>query len=129
MTTALVTDNDILQTLRNVVDNATPAMVFGTPISQDGVIVLPAAKVSSSGGGAGNSTAPAQSGQKTGGTGRGIGQSAKALGVFVIKDGKVSWRPAIDVNKVILGGQIIAVAALLFARALIKQRRAGGRDV
>jgi hypothetical protein len=40
----------------------------------------------------------------------------------VIRDNDVQWRPAIDVNKVILGGQVIAVAALLLARAVVKSR-------
>ena len=50
--------------------------------------------------------------------------SAKPLGVFVLRDGKVGWRPAIDVNKVIIGGQVVAVTGLLVARALIKARSA-----
>jgi len=58
-----------------------------------------------------------------GGLGGGFGLMAKPLGVFVIKDGTVRWRPAIDVNKVILGGQIVAVTALLVVRAFIKARR------
>src|SRR6266545_2523264 len=33
-------------------------------------------------------------------------------------NGRGGWRPAIDVNKVILGAQIVAVIALLVARAL-----------
>ena len=48
--------------------------------------------------------------------------SAKALGVFVLRDGKVSWRPAVDVNKIIVGGQIVAVTALLVARAVLTAR-------
>jgi uncharacterized spore protein YtfJ len=98
--------------------------VFGNPIVQDGLTVLPVAKVSGGGGG-GSGTGPASEGQETGGTGGGLGLSAKPLGVFVIKNGKVSWRPAIDVNKVILGGQVVAVAALLVVRALIKARKHG----
>jgi hypothetical protein len=51
-----------------------------------------------------------------------MGTSAKPLGVFVIKDGNVGWRPAVDVNKVIVGGQIVVIAALLTIRAMIKAR-------
>jgi hypothetical protein len=50
--------------------------------------------------------------------------SAKPFGVFVVADGDVSWRPAVDVNRVILGGQLVAIAALLVLRALIKARMA-----
>jgi hypothetical protein len=60
---------------------------------------------------------------QTGGIGGGLGLSAKPLGVFVVRDGRVSWRPAIDVNRVILGSQIVAVVALLVVRSILKGRR------
>jgi uncharacterized spore protein YtfJ len=121
MTTATNSDTALMDTLREVVEGATAGRVFGTPISQDGIIVLPAAKVSGGAGG-GSGKGPAESGQEAGGIGGGVGLSAKPLGVFVIKDGKVAWRPAVDVNKIILGGQIVAVTALLAVRALRKAR-------
>jgi len=46
--------------------------------------------------------------------------SATAVGVFVLKDGKVSWHPAIDVNRIVLGGQLVAVVALLVARSVLR---------
>lgn len=112
-------ESPILDTLREVVDNTAADRVFGSPIHHDGVVMLPVAKVSGGGGG-GSGTGPAPEGQENGGTGGGFGMSAKPLGVFVIKNGKVTWRPAIDVNRVVLGGQVVAVTGLLVLRALIK---------
>jgi hypothetical protein len=34
----------------------------------------------------------------------------------------VMWRPAVDLNKVILGAQVVAVVALLTIRAVVKAR-------
>jgi uncharacterized spore protein YtfJ len=121
-----VSDAAVLETLRDVVDNA--GKVFGNPLTQDGLTVLPVAKISSGGGGGGGG-APMPDGQETSGAGAGVGVSAKPLGVFVVRDGTVKWRPALDVNRIILGGQIVAVVALLVARALVKSltRRAGPR--
>jgi hypothetical protein len=48
--------------------------------------------------------------------------SARPVGVFVVKDGKVSWRPSLDLNRVILGGQLVGLVALLALRAFIKTR-------
>ena len=62
--------------------------------------------------------------QEGSGTGGGLGMSAKPLGVFVLRDDKVSWRPAVDVNRIIMGGQIVAITALLVVRALITARAA-----
>ncbi len=115
----------VLDGIREAVDGAAAGRVFGEPIVQGNLTVLPVAKVSGGGGGGGG-TGPAVEGQETGGSGGGFGVTAKPLGVFVIKDGTVRWRPAIDVNKVILGGQLVAVTALLVVRALVKGRRRRG---
>jgi len=118
----------IFNSLREIIDTAGADKVFGPPISHNGMIVLPVATVRGGGGGGGG-TGPAGENQEAeaapGGAGGGFGLVARPLGVFVIKEGEVGWRPAIDVNKVIIGGQLVAVAALLVIRALIKKRRAG----
>jgi uncharacterized spore protein YtfJ len=118
MTQTMGTDTPVLESVREILDNAKADQVFGEPISEGGVTVLPAAKVSGGGGG-GAGTGPEDQGKGSGG---GVGLSAKALGVFVIRDGRVRWRPAVDVNKIVLGGQVVMVAALLVARALIRSR-------
>jgi uncharacterized spore protein YtfJ len=115
-------DAAVMDAIREVVDGTTAGRVFGTPITHDDLVVLPVAKVSGGAGG-GSGTGPAEEGKETGGTGGGVGLSAKPMGVFVVKDRKVKWQPAVDVNRVILGGQGIAVAALLVVRALIKARQ------
>ena len=79
--------------------------VFGDPIEQEGTIVVPVAKVGGGGGGGGDS-------EHNGGGGFGLG--AKPAGVYVIKDGQVSWRPAIDPVRV---GLLAAVALALLLRA------------
>jgi uncharacterized spore protein YtfJ len=90
------------------------------PSDQAGVVVLPAARVS---GGAGGGSGPTGDDQEPRGTGSGFGVSAKALGVFVIRaDGKVNWEPALDVNRIILAGQVIAIVGMLVGRAVIKAR-------
>src|SRR5215469_16403265 len=94
------------EAVRHALDSARVANVFGDPITQDGVTIIPVARVEGSGGGG---TGPAQDGQTRRGRGGGFGLSTKPAGVFVLKNGKVSWRPSVDVNKVIMGGQIVAV--------------------
>ena len=76
--------------------------VFGDPIEHDGVMVVPVARVG--GGGGGGSDA-----EHNGGGGFGLG--ARPVGVYVIKDGQVSWRPAIDPVRVAF--LVVAALALL----------------
>jgi len=121
-TWAASSESAVLDAVREIVGTAGAGKVFGTPITQNGMIVLPAAKVSGGIGG-GTGRRPGNGGQEGTGLGGGVGLVAKPLGVFVIKDGSVSWRPAVDVNKVILGGQIIAVVAMLTLRVFRKQHK------
>jgi uncharacterized spore protein YtfJ len=115
-------DSSFIEMLRNMADNATVRTVFGEPVTEEGVTLVPVAKVSGGAGGGGG-TGPDQKGQEAHGTGGGLGLSARPVGAYVIRDGRVSWRPAIDVNRVILGGQVVAVVALLTIRALFRRHR------
>jgi uncharacterized spore protein YtfJ len=72
-------------------DAITVKRVFGDPIESEGVTVVPAAKVGGGGGGGGDS-------DHNGGGGFGIG--ARPVGAYVIKDGEVTWKPAVDVNRI-----------------------------
>ena len=119
-------DPDVFAGLREIVGRADADRAFGTPVTQDGTIVLPVAKVGGGGGGAGGGAAPGDDKQSTG-TGGGFGMSAKALGVYVLRDGKVKWLPAVDVNKIVLGGQLVAVTALLVVRAVLQSRTTSRR--
>jgi uncharacterized spore protein YtfJ len=105
---------DVLTKVRDVM---TVRTAVGEPVMQDGVVVLPAAKIR---GGAGGGIDSADVGD--GGVGGGFGMTTTPIGAFVVKEGNVTWRPAIDVNKVILGGQIVAVVALLTIRSIVKAR-------
>jgi uncharacterized spore protein YtfJ len=104
--------------LRTVQEAMSVRRVFGEPVVRDGVTVIPVARiVGGYGGGRGS--------DKAGGTGSGLGfgLAAQPLGVFVIKEGRVRWLPTVDVNRVIFGGQLVAIVALLLVRAIVTSRR------
>lgn len=98
-------------------DALTVRATIGEPVHEDGVVIIPVARIRS---GAGGGASP--EGSKNPGKGGGFGATSTPLGAFVIKDGAVSWRPAVDVNKIILGGQIVMIVALLTIRAIVKAR-------
>lgn len=107
---------DVEKTIEQAKDAITVRRVFGEPYEKNGVTVIPAARVQ---GGAGGGSGEGPNGQGGGG-GTGFGVNAKPVGAFVVTGEDVSWRPAIDVNRAILGGQIVAILALLVARSIVR---------
>jgi len=51
------------------------------------------------------------------------GEEAEIAGVYVIDGSNVTWRPALDINRIVLGSQIFAVVALLVLRSILRARR------
>ena len=111
---------DVRETIEQAKDTMTVRRVFGDPVEKDGVTVIPAARVQ---GGAGGGGGEAPGGQGSGG-GSGFGVNAKPAGVFVISGEDVRWQPALDVTKIVVGAQVVAVAALLLAFRIIRSRSA-----
>jgi uncharacterized spore protein YtfJ len=110
------------QAVGKVLDSARAATVFGEPVIQGDVTVIPVARIQSKGGGGGGA-GPAQDGQTQRGRGGGFGLSAKPVGVFVVRHGKVSWRPSVDVNRIAMGAQIVAGVGILALRSVLRARR------
>ncbi len=86
--------------------------VYAKPYKQDGVTVIPAARVSGGAGGGGGE-GPDGVGDGSGG---GFGLIARPVGAYVIRDGDVRWKPAIDLVQ--LGA--IALLMLLAVRSIVK---------
>jgi uncharacterized spore protein YtfJ len=78
--------------------------VYGDPIEQDGVTVIPAAAIRGGAGGGGDSE---------GDGGGGFGLGGRPIGAYVIANGRVRWKPAVDVNRLLL---LAAALVYLLAR-------------
>jgi uncharacterized spore protein YtfJ len=109
---------DVQDVIAQARDTLTVKRVFGEPYEKDGVTVIPAARVQGGAGG-GSGEDPNSQGR---GSGSGFGVTARPVGAFIIRDGDLNWRPAVDVNRIILGGQVVVVVALLTVRAIVKSR-------
>jgi uncharacterized spore protein YtfJ len=97
---------DVEELINRARDAISVSKVYGEPYEEDGVTVIPAAAVRGGGGGGGDT-------EGNGGTGFGL--MASPVGAYVIKEGEVSWEPAVDPNRQILGWQLVSVFALFVA--------------
>jgi len=120
---------------RAVNDTLTVRRVFGEAYEREGLLVIPVARVwGATGSGSGSGEVGPHSetaeehvpagGQQGHGGGGGYGVHVKAVGVYVVDGSGAHWRPALDLNRVILGGQVlgaVVVSALALAWA-VKRR-------
>jgi uncharacterized spore protein YtfJ len=92
--------------------------VVGAPIERDGATVVPVVAVR--GGGGGGIGSDPGGGEGSGG---GWGATARPVGAYVLEGGHVRYEPAIDVTRIVLGGQVVAVVALLVVRRALRRRQ------
>jgi hypothetical protein len=86
--------------------------------------VVPVARIWGGGGGGTGNDQSGGSEKGRQGQGGGFGIVSRPLGVYVIREGTVSWQPAVDVTRIVLQGQVVAIVALLVVRSLVRRRRA-----
>jgi uncharacterized spore protein YtfJ len=99
-------------------DALTVRRVFGEPYERDGVTVIPAAVVR---GGAGGGSGKDEGGHQEG-EGGGFGLTARPAGAYVVKDGAVTWHPAVDVNRIVATGVLGWVAAVWLVTRAVRRR-------
>jgi uncharacterized spore protein YtfJ len=101
-------------------DAITVKRVYAEPYERDGLTVIPAAVVC---GGAGGGSGQDDKGQEGGGGG--FGMSGRPVGAYVIKDGQVSWRPAVDTNLIVAMVGMAVIAYLLNRPRMARARSVG----
>ena len=104
--------SNLQEIMQRTIAGMEPNHVFGEAIERDGALFLPVAKVTGGGGG----------GDTDGNGGGGFGLTARPAGMFVIREGGATWQPALDLNRVIIGGQVVAIVALLVLRSIFRRR-------
>jgi uncharacterized spore protein YtfJ len=101
--------------LRRATDSLEARLVYTEPYEKDGITVIAAARVSGGGGGGNGQDKNGQQGE-----GGGLGLVAKPVGAYVIKDGRLRWRPAIDVTRLVGTIGAVAIGILLAAGRIVR---------
>ena len=108
---------DFQETITTARDAITVKRVYGEPYERNGLAVIPAAALLGGGGGGGS-----EQGEHSDGGG-GFGVQARPVGAYVIRGEQVSWQPAFDLNRVVLGCQLLGLAAILLTHRRLMRRR------
>lgn len=108
-------------------DLLTVRRVYGEPIVTGDVTLIPVARVvGGSGYGDGDGQWQKDGDDETGtgsGSGGGFGVHVSPVGVYAVRGTEVTWQPAFDLNRVILGGQLVGAIALLVIARVVRRRR------
>jgi uncharacterized spore protein YtfJ len=107
---------DLKETISAARDSITVRRVYGEAYERNGVAVIPAAHVQGGAGGGGE-----REGRT--GSGGGFGVRATPAGAYVIRGDQVSWHPALDLNRAILGCQLLGLVAMLLTHRRLLRRR------
>jgi uncharacterized spore protein YtfJ len=113
-------DMNVDELLAKSRDALTVGRVFGEPIERDGVTIIPVARVAGAGGGGAGGGGKGE--DRADGSGSGYAMSVQPAGVYVVRDGQVTWQPAVNVNRIVAGGQAVAVALFLVIWAIVRAR-------
>ncbi len=112
----------ILDSIGGTRDALSVHRVFGDPHEIDGVTIIPVARIS---GGAGGGSGEGAGKDETGsGFGTGFAVQAQPVGVYMVRNGEVDWKPIIDITRLARGGQVLA-AIIAVCVALVALRRSG----
>jgi len=111
--------NQFDELLAQAKDTITVKRVYGEPYQSNGVTVIPAAALRGGfGGGEGDGSEDTPAGR-----GGGMGISARPIGVYQIKGDEVAWVPAVDISRIIVMGQVVAIVAMLVVRSVLRRRK------
>lgn len=127
-------DMDVQELLGKVAQHLSVSRAFGTAYEKDGSLVIPVALVAGGGGGGSTGSPPtdliddegiagegnAPDNDSSSGSGGGLGGLVMPVGVYVVKDERVRWVPAVNANLMIV---ITFMIIRVIARARRKSRR------
>jgi len=114
---------EVLESIKGTHDSLSVKRCYGDPLELDGVTVIPVARVSGGGGGgSGEGTDEHEAGGS--GFGTGFGLRVNPIGVYEVHGDSVVWKPSVDVNRLLKGGQVLGgiIAVCITLVRLVRSR-------
>jgi uncharacterized spore protein YtfJ len=112
-----------LESISSTKDALAVRRAFGEPYEFDGVMVIPVARVGGGAGGGGGEGTDEKSDAAGSGFGTGFGLGISPMGVYEVRGTETVWKPAVDVNRVLKGGQVLAGIVVVCTTLVLLRRR------
>jgi uncharacterized spore protein YtfJ len=113
---------EVLQSIKGTHESLSVRRAYGDPFELDGVTVIPVARVAGGGGGGGGEGMD-ENEAGGGGFGTGFGLRVNPIGVYEVRDSSVVWKPTVDVNRLLKGGQVLGgIIAVCVTLVLLVRR-------
>lgn len=106
------TPSGVYELVEKAKELMTVRQVVGESIDRGDITIVPVVAIRGGGGGGGGAGGTELEGNMGTGEGLGFGMTARPVGSYVIHDDKVRWEPAIDVTKIAVASNIVALAAI-----------------
>jgi uncharacterized spore protein YtfJ len=113
--------DEVIESIKGTRDTISVGRAYGEAYELDGVTVIPVARVSGGAGGGGGEGADEQ--QSGGGFGTGFGLHVSPVGVYEVRGSQVTWKPTVDVNRLLRGGQVLTGLVVVCITILRLTRR------
>jgi uncharacterized spore protein YtfJ len=102
--------------------------VYGDAITQDGITIIPAARIASGAGagggdGPGETATPGHARSSGSGMGMGFGGASRPVGAFVVKNGEATWVSAVDRNLLAVLVTVVLSMLLLTVNRMVRSIR------
>jgi hypothetical protein len=79
--------------------------IFGEPYESGGVTVIPVMSARGS---------------------ERLGEVTRPVGAYIVSNGDATWHPAVDVNRIVVGGQVALVLLAVVARGIVREAKRRG---
>jgi uncharacterized spore protein YtfJ len=119
-------ETTVIEGLRGVRDAISVSRSFGEAYTVGDVTIIPVARASGGGGGGGGTEGNGSDDDDGSGSGfgTGFGINTQPVGVYEVRDGNACWKPAVDINRLARGGQVLAgIVTICVTLVLLRRQR------
>lgn len=120
-------NDQIKEIMSEIEKKGNPKAVFGEPIKEGGITIIPVASISTMGGGGAGEGEPPKSGEagkmKGKGFGMGYGKKARPVGYIKIENNQVKFVPITDWQKLVPTVAAVIGISLIFMMKMIMWKK------